>query len=114
MGINDETALQIFRQRAHDSLIEGMLWRLFALVAPLVAPKLEPQEAKRAMFRAIMQGLEADAAFADKLYLSDPVLSEASDAMRALYADEFREVAERLKSSVNRFLAELEEKHAAP
>ena len=109
--MDSETALQVFRQRSHESLMEGMILRLYAFVAPLGAKHLSAQEARRQVFHAILRGIEADAAFADTTYLPDKALADFPDEMRALYADEFREVADRVKSSVNKFLAEIEEKH---
>lgn len=109
MASDEEIALQVFRQRAYETLMESILFRVIASVSHLVAPDERPEVARRLMFQAILRGVEADAAFADKIYLSDPSMaSGVSDAMRALYADEFREVAERVKTSINKYLSQIE------
>lgn len=94
----DDVALKIFRLEAHVALSDGLFLRLINVVAPLVLKHLPAVEARRELLRATIRGLEEDAKFGDQIYLSDAALKTMPDEMRALYADEYRDVAEKLKA----------------
>jgi hypothetical protein len=98
MTIN-ETRLDIarikFRLEFHEALLVRM--RVFQLLQP-VSPLLAPEQEIRAAQDSVLREIEEISSAVENLFLRQLSLS---DAEKALYADEIREIAENMKSYVN-------------
>jgi hypothetical protein len=95
MALDPEVALEIFRLRARVMLMQGMLLKLYVAGPPVISRARA--QANRA---ELLKELERDGKKGDQVYLSDPALSHLSDAERAMYAEEYREIVEQMKSFV--------------
>jgi len=102
--MDGEDALKIFLLRVQVELLQGIVLRVFASIAPLLTSNPDPQAARRELSLALAQGIEKNAAQAESVYLSDSALAASPAEVRALYADEFREIAEKMKSSIDSYL----------
>lgn len=95
MALDPEVSLEIFRLRARLMLMQGMLLKLY-----LAAPNEIDRAQARANQADLLRELDGEAARGEQVYLSAAELARLSDAQRAMYADEYREIVEQMKSFV--------------
>ena len=87
--------MEIFRLRSRVMLIQGLLLKLY-----VASPSEVTHVDARANRREILRELDGYSQSADRVYLSDPDLAHLSDSERAMYAEEYREIVEQMKSFV--------------
>jgi hypothetical protein len=95
--MDPETALEFFRLRMRAEIMQVLVLRTYVIAQFLLAP----DKGASASVQSTLAVLEETAAFVDQHFLADPVYRGLDDAQRALYADEFREIVEDMKSSVS-------------
>jgi hypothetical protein len=95
---SDDLSLELFRIKAHASMIEGLVLKLHILLGVSSSPS--DKGLLQRSLAATLQVLEEAAKSAEQTYLSDPSI-QAHEAVRSLYAYEFREMVDKMKSRVN-------------
>ena len=91
-----ESALEFSRLKMRVGILESLVLRNDVAVPVLVGKQTLSESAQRTL-----SVLEETASYVERQLLGDSVFQSLDDSERALYADEFREIVERMKSYVS-------------